>query len=198
MGPCSHPGREVEMALSTTPGAAEAPTPTTILLTCSPSTSPGADQLITVPGAFDRLYRFGKPMRGSSGDPRVTGSIAYELILVSRGVTQYMYTSNPHLWDIVGAALPSRWRPAAALMVGRRSSGPMGLFPSIAWRKSNALVDEWREGNATLRDLRRWARPLILGAPPVADVVSRNMTWRRDPALRLRFWWARRKRRRQR
>ena len=66
------------------------------------SISPGADQLITVPGAFDRLYRFGKPMRGNSGDPRVTGSIAYELVLVSRGVTQYMYTSNPHLWDIVG------------------------------------------------------------------------------------------------
>ena len=47
--------------------------------------SPGADQLITVPGAFDRLYRFGKPVRGNSGDPRVTGSIAYELVLVSRG-----------------------------------------------------------------------------------------------------------------
>ena len=86
----------------------------------------------------------------------------------------------------------------AALMVGQRNSGPMGLFPSIAWRKSNALVDEWRQGKATLRDLRRWARPLILGAPPVADIVTRNMTWRRDPALRLRFWWARRKRRRQR
>ena len=159
--------------------------------------SPGANQLITVPGAFDRLYRFGKPMRGNSGDPRVTGSIAYELILVSRGVTQYMYTSNPHLWDIVGGVAVAM-EAGAALMVGQRSSGPMGLFPSIAWRKSNALVDEWRQGDATLRDLRRWARPLILGAPPVADIVSRNMTWRRDPALRLRFWWARRKRRRQR
>ena len=159
--------------------------------------SPGADQLITVPGAFDRLYRFGKPMRGNSGDPRVTGSIAYELVLVSRGVTQYMYTSNPHLWDIVGGVAVAM-EAGAALMVGERNSGPMGMFPSIAWRRSNALVNEWREGQATLRDLRRWARPLILGSPPVADIVSRNMTWRRDPALRLRFWWARRKRRRQR
>ena len=159
--------------------------------------SPGADQLVTVPGAFDRLYRFGKPMRGNSGDPRVTGSIAYELVLVSRGVTQYMYTSNPHLWDIVGGVAVAM-EAGAALMVGERNSGPMGMFPSIAWRRSNALVNEWRQGNATLRDLRRWARPLILGSPPVADIVSRNMTWRCDPALRLRFWWARRKRRRQR
>ena len=157
--------------------------------------SPGADQLITVPGAFDRLYRFGKPMRGRSGDPRVTGSIAYELVLVSRGVTQYMYTSNPHLWDIVGGVAVAM-EAGAALMVGQRSSGPMGLFPSIAWRRSNSLVDEWRQGSATLRDLRRWARPLILGAPPVAELVSQNMAWRRDPMLRLRFWWMARKRRR--
>ena len=59
---------------------------------------PQANQLITVPGMFDRLYRFDAPMQGKTGDPRVTGSIAYELIMVARGVTQYMYTSNPHLW----------------------------------------------------------------------------------------------------
>ena len=157
--------------------------------------SPGPDQLITVPGTFDRLYRFGKQMRGNSGDPRVTGSIAFELILVARGVTQYMYTSNPHLWDVAGGVIVAA-EAGASVMVGSRRSGPMGLFPSIDWRSSGTLVDEWRQGRATVRDLRRWARPLILGSPPVAEFVSRNLGWRRDPAMRLRFWWRRRRRRR--
>ena len=156
--------------------------------------SPASDQLITVPGAFDRLYQFGKPMRGKTGDPRVTGSIAYELVLVARGVTQYMYTSNPHLWDVAGGVAVAM-EAGASLIVGQRSAGPMGLFPSITWRESNALVDERQQSRATVRDLRRWARPLILGSPPVAKPVAANLRWRRNPILRLRFWWRRRRRR---
>ena len=63
----------------------------------APLEAPHSGQLATIPGSFDWLYQFSKSVRGSTGDPRVTGSIAYELILVARGVTQYMFTSNPHL-----------------------------------------------------------------------------------------------------
>ena len=156
--------------------------------------SPQTAQLATVPGSFDRLYRFGTPMRGRSGDPRVTGSIAYELALVARGVTQYMYTSNPHLWDIAGGVAVAM-EAGAALMVGQRRAGPAGLFPSIQWRETTTLVDDWGCGGSTVGRLRRWSQPLVLGSPPVARFVSANLGWRRDPAMRLRFWWRRRKRR---
>ncbi len=156
--------------------------------------SPQSGQLATVPGSFDWLYRFAKPMRGKSGDPRVTGSIAYELVLVARGVTQYMYTSNPHLWDVAGGVAIAI-EAGASQMIGRRRSGPMGLFPSLQWRESTTLVDNWTQGGNNLRRLRRWARPLLLGAPPVARTVSSNLSFRRNARLWLRFWWRRRRRR---
>lgn len=154
--------------------------------------SPQADQLITVPGMFDWLYGFDAPMRGRTGDPRVTGSIAYELIMVARGVTQYMYTSNPHLWDIVGGVAVAM-EAGAALMVGQRRAGPLGMFPSLEWRESSTLIDNWKSGDTKVRQLRHWARPLILGSPPVARFVSSNLAWKRNPGLWLRMWRRRRR-----
>ncbi len=155
--------------------------------------SPQANQLVTLPGSFDWLYRFDNPMRGITGDPRVTGSIAYELILVARGATQYMYTSNPHLWDIVGGVAVAM-EAGAALMVGERAYGPLGLFPTLSWRQSNALVEKWKTNQTNVRELRRWARPLVLGSPPVARFVSSNLGWKRNPILWMRMWRRRRRR----
>ena len=148
--------------------------------------APESGQLMTAPGMFDRIYRFGKPMRGESGDPRVTGSIAYELVLAARGATQYMYTSTPRLWDVAGGVALAL-EAGAALMVGERRGGFMGMFPSIAWRESRALVDVWTPGETTLRELRRWAKPLILAPPPVARMVSANLRFKPNPALRFRL-----------
>ena len=142
---------------------------------------PRNDQLVTLPGSFDWLYRFDRPMRGRTGDHRVTGSIAYELVLLARGVTQYMYTSSPHLWDVAGGAAVAM-EAGAAIMVGRRRSGPLGLLPSIAWVESGSLVESWDEG-VTMGGLRRWARPLVIGSPPVARFVSANLGWKRSPRL---------------
>ena len=99
---------------------------------------------MTLPGAFDWLYRFDKPMRGRTGDHRVTGSIAYELVLLARGVTQYMYTSHPHLWDVAGGVAVAM-EAGASVMVGSRKSGPLGLLPSMEWTESSSLVESWDE-----------------------------------------------------
>ncbi len=155
--------------------------------------SPQANQLITVPGMFDRLYNFDAPMRGRAGDPRVTGSIAYELVMVARGITQYMYTSSPHLWDIVGGVAVAM-EAGSALMVGQRRAGPFGMFPTLEWSESSALVQDWKTDAMKLRDLRRWSRPLVLGSPPVARFVSSNLGWKRNPRLWLRMWKRRRHR----
>lgn len=159
--------------------------------------APQSGQLMTAPGMFDRIYAFRKPMRGNAGDPRVTGSIAYELILVARGATQYMYTSTPSLWDVAGGVVVAT-EAGAALMAGERRGGIGGLFPSISWRESRALVDGWTPGETTLRDLRRWARPLILAPPPVARTVSANLRFKPSIALRLRMRRMMRRRKRNR
>ena len=156
--------------------------------------APSSGQLATIPGSFDWLYRFDKPVRGKTGDPRVTGSIAYELVLVARGVTQYMYTSNPHMWDVAGGVAVAM-EAGCALMVGERSMGPMGLFPRMGWRESRALFEGWRSGETAMKELRGWARPLVLGNPAVAGPISASIGWRRNPRLRARMWRRRRRRR---
>ena len=123
-------------------------------------------------------------MHGRTGDHRVTGSIAYELVLLSRGVTQYMYTSSPHLWDVAGGVVVAM-EAGASVMVGHRRSGALGLLPSIEWTESGSLVESWDEG-VTIGQLRRWARPLVLASPPVARFVSANLGWRRSPRLLVR------------
>ena len=157
--------------------------------------SPQGNQLVTIPGSFHWLYRFAPPMRGKTGDPRVTGSIAYELILVARGATQYMYTSNPHLWDIAGGVAVAL-EAGASLMLGRRAAGPLGMFPSLDWQESNTLIPAWNSGQTTIQDLRRWASPLVLGSPPVAQFTANNLHWKRNPRLWLRMWRHRRRARR--
>ena len=48
-----------------------------------------ANRLSGIPGSFSAQYRIAKALRRKAGEPRVTGSIAYELAMVARGVMQY-------------------------------------------------------------------------------------------------------------
>ena len=152
-------------------------------------------QLATIPGSFDRIHRLGRRARDAAADPRVTGSIAYELILAARGATKYMYTSNPHLWDIVGGVAVAL-EAGAAMMVGSRRGGALGIFPSISWRKSAALVDGWGDAPPSVRQLRRWARPLALGNPSAVESIAANMRFRGGPARAIGMRLRRRRRRR--
>ncbi|MDP6452381.1 MAG: inositol monophosphatase, partial [SAR202 cluster bacterium] len=111
---------------------------------------PRGNVMVTLPGYFRTLSDFKKPMRGKVGELRVTGSIAYELVMVSRGITQYMITTGPHLWDIVGGVAVAM-EAGSALFRGTRTSGPMGMFPSIKWEQTDTLVPDWKSGTTSGR-----------------------------------------------
>ena len=85
----------------------------------------------------------------------------------------------------------------ASLMLGRRAAGPLGRFPSLDWQESNTLIPAWNSGQTTIQDLRRWASPLVLGSPPVAQFTANNLHWKRNPRLWLRLYRHRRRARRQ-
>jgi myo-inositol-1(or 4)-monophosphatase len=156
---------------------------------------PKGNVMVTLPGYFGVLSNFKKPMRGKVGELRVTGSIAYELVMVSRGITQYMITTGPHLWDIVGGVAVAL-EAGGTLMRGKRVSGALGMFPSIKWEETSTLVPDWQSGKTSIHDLHRWVLPLTLGSPPVARYVTSNLRTRIN--LRWRIWrrWRRWKSRR--
>ena len=156
---------------------------------------PRGNVMVTLPGYFGTLSNFKKPMRGKVGELRVTGSIAYELVMVSRGITQYMITTGPHLWDIVGGVAVAM-EAGGALFRGTRTSGALGMFPSIRWEETDTLVPNWKSGTTSTRDLHKWVQPLTLGSPPVARYVTSNMRTRLNLCWRIWRRWRRWKARR--
>ena len=74
---------------------------------------PVPSRLTTLPESFRRAYRFDAPMKGRTGELRITGSTVYELAMAARGVVQYSFSGAP----ICGMSWPGRcWsrRPVAS------------------------------------------------------------------------------------
>ncbi len=143
---------------------------------------PRGNVLVTLPAGFGPGFR--KPMMGKVGEVRVTGSIAYELVMVARGVTQYMVTTAPHLWDVAGG-VALVMEAGGLVMRGTRHGGPLGLYPSTRWAEAESLVPDWESGQTTMADLRRWRSPLTLGSPSVARYVAANIRSRSSLRRRL-------------
>lgn len=136
---------------------------------------PEGHRLVSLPGSFSSAFHLGKPMWGRVGDVRVTGSIAYELAMTAMGVLQYSIITGPRLWDVVGGVSLVLEAGGAAL-VGRRSSS-RGVLPApkITWEPLESFVPCWRGGETTLKELRRWSAPIVLGSPGIARYVAANL-----------------------
>ncbi len=153
-------------------------------LSVADSPEPKGNALVTLPGPWMAMLRFGKPMRSKVGEVRVTGSIAYELAMTARGVFQYSITLTPHLWDIAaGAAIVPE--AGGLVMLGHRPKGFRSLLAPIRWEPVGSLVPSWRDGETTLTDLRSWSMPMAFGAPGPVRYVTSNIGIR--SSLRRRF-----------
>ena len=155
------------------------------------SEEPKGNALVTLPGGFGAVYRMQKPMRGKVGEVRVTGSIAYELAMTATGVLQYSVTTGPRLWDVAGGAVLVM-EAGGLVMRGTRATGLKSFLGATLWEPVETLVPSWQSGHTTMKELRRWSAPLVLGPPGVVRYVTANLGTR--PLLRRRL--ARRLRRR--
>ena len=147
------------------------------------SDGPQGSSLVALPGYFGGAYRFGKPMRGKVGDLRVTGSSAYELAMIARGVLQYSVTTGPYLWDVAGGVVLVM-EAGGLVMRGQRPSGLRALLPSMRWEPMKSLLPSWQCGKTTMKELRNWRAPIAAGSPAVVRYVTSNM--RRRLLLRRR------------
>ena len=138
---------------------------------------PVANRLIGVPGYFGAVHRFTGPMAKKSGEPRTTGSIAYELALTARGVMQYCIIGAPRLWDMAAGAL-AVMEAGGAVMIkhpGQRH-----------WQPLDRLLPAWDERRPTMKELRQWAAPLIAGNRQLAPLVAANLRRRFSLPAQLR------------
>ena len=142
------------------------------------SDEPRGNALVALPGSFGATYRFRKPMRGKVGEVRVTGSIAYELAMTACGVLQYSVIAAPRLWDVAGGATLVTEAGGVAMRGQRRSGLRALLTPSARWERAESLVSSWRSGETTMKELRQWSAPIVLGSPGVVGYVTSNMRTR--------------------
>lgn len=137
---------------------------------------PVPNRLIGVPGYFGVANRFTGKLAGKAGEPRTTGSIAYELAMTARGVMQYSIFGAPRLWDMAGGALAV---VEAGGTVMTRFRGER------RWHSMECLVPTWEEKTPTMKELRGWMAPLVAGNKQLAPLIANNV--RRRFSLKGKF-----------
>ncbi|MFQ6028532.1 MAG: inositol monophosphatase family protein [Dehalococcoidia bacterium] len=143
------------------------------------SEKPVGNRLIGLPGFFVATMKFGKPVGNSPGEPRTTGSIAYELAMTACGVLQYAIIGAPRIWDMLGGALAVQ---EAQGTVMTRLSGEK------RWHPMDSLVPTWEEKAPSVKELRRWVAPLVAGNQQVAPLIAHNMRSQFRPWAKVRRW----------
>lgn len=152
---------------------------------------PAGNRLVTLPGGFGAMFGVRSELRPKIGELRMSGSIAYELAMAAKGVTQYTLTTAPFLWDAAGGALLVMEAGGVALQGVRRKR--LGLQTgAVSWEALESFAPDWSSGKTTMRELREWRAPLLLGSPGVARYVAANLRGRSRIAAgvrrRVRRW----------
>ncbi len=146
-------------------------------LTINSREGPNPNRLSGLPGSFGGGFRFTGGLQKRAGEPRVTGSIAYEMALAAMGSVQYALFGGPKLWDV-----------AAGVLIVAEAGGQVMLRPkgSRTWEWADSLVTGWEKEAPNLKELRRWSIPVLAGDSMVIPSVAANLR-RRRPSLRRRL-----------
>ncbi len=135
---------------------------------------PVGNRLIGLPGFFPVTTRVRQDWKGSLGEPRTTGSIAYELAMIAMGAMQYAVFGAPRMWDMLGGAIAVQEAKGTVMTRFRGEK---------SWHALNSLVPEWDEKPPSLKELRRWVAPLVAGNPDLAPLIAHNLRPRFRPAV---------------
>ena len=135
------------------------------------------NRLVGLPGFFGQSIRFGKGLKGRTGEVRTTGSIAYELAMTACGVLQYAVIGAPRMWDMAAGALAVM--EAGGTVMTR-------LHGQKRWHPMDSLVPSWDTKPPTLKELRQWVAPLVAGNNHVAPLVAQNLRRRFSLKAKLR------------
>ena len=136
---------------------------------------PVGNRLVGLPGFFPVTTRVRQDWKGSLGEPRTTGSIAYELAMSAMGAMQYAVFGAPRMWDMLGGAIAVQEAKGTVMTKFRGEK---------AWHPLDSLVPAWDEKPPSLKELRRWVAPLVAGNHDLAPLIAHNLRPRFRPVLR--------------
>ena len=130
--------------------------------------SPDSVSLVGLPGSFHNSYRFKDRI---TGEPRILGSIAYELAMVATGVLQYSaLLGSLAIWD-VAAGLVIIKEAGGGIKVGNKDK------TKIQWSEFNSFYKQSEE-NIDVVTLRKWHAPLIFGSTGIVNLISQKLEYK--------------------
>tara|TARA_B100000029_G_scaffold505927_1_gene587691 strand:- start:141 stop:1046 length:906 start_codon:yes stop_codon:yes gene_type:complete len=125
--------------------------------------------LTGLPHMAHRRFDFSKLRNIGMGEIRVTGSIVYEMILISKGVMQLALFGNPHIWDI-----------AAGIVIVREAGGDVLQWSGKGWESLTTMLDS-QEDNA----IRKSRLPIMIGSSKLTQYMADKIFVREDILARL-------------
>jgi myo-inositol-1(or 4)-monophosphatase len=141
------------------------------------SDEPASGRLVGLPGSFAHTSRFTGSIPSNGGEPRTTGSSAYELAMTASGVLQYSIQGSPHLWDVA----------AGVLAVTEAQGTVMARLPGEKrWNALESLVPSWETRPPSMKELRRWVAPIVAGNRQVAPLIAHSIRPRFRLSAKLR------------
>ena len=138
--------------------------------------------IITLPGSFPGRFKFDGQFTSKSGEPRMGGSIAYEMSLVALGITEYAVISGSHLWDVLAGIVLVNESGATSLM---QSTGNSYKSDTGVWSKFEHVVEPWESGVTKVSDVRRGISPLLLAQSGVAQTVAASIQLKQNPIKKI-------------
>ncbi len=131
--------------------------------------------LLTLPGSFSGSFENAKNFPTRMGELRMSGSIAYELAMVSLGVTQYAVISGAHLWD-VAAALAILGESGCTVRTPRSLSIGERLLPGDdVWEDLSDSINVAPQEKVTYSKLRKPLASLLVASNSVMPDVSSSV-----------------------
>ncbi|MEX0763480.1 MAG: inositol monophosphatase [Dehalococcoidia bacterium] len=127
--------------------------------------TPKPGRLSALPGSLPYAYDIGRPLMSALGEPRVSGSTAYETALVAAGVMQYGISGPAWVWDFA----------ATTLLIREAGGVALALDSNRQWAPLTQWGGPYTNDTETSTRIRRWNGPVISGPPGVASFIAANL-----------------------
>ena len=145
------------------------------ILLCENPQESKSSGLVTLPGSFTNIFNPSEILKNKIGDYRMTGSIAYEMAMSALGISQFMVSSAPSIWDVAAGTciiLESGGLVLQGVSEGKR----FRIFEEFKWKNLDSLNPNNESfEKVTAYNLRKWQKPIIAGTPKVVNFTASNL-----------------------
>lgn len=133
--------------------------------------TPQHGRITMIPLGLTRMFTITGDLSRSLGEPRVTGSLCYDLLMVASGRAQALIGSPAAVWDYAGGMLMVKEAGGNVVISDVAETG--GYLPT--WSAFTTFDPAYDATPATMGRLRAWRRPVIAGSPEIVGFLASNV-----------------------